>query len=77
VRAAPFWLVVAGGMLLAASSLVGSSALDVVGAVLFVLGTVLFFVVAVRRSWIEGTRFPTALARSARDALRFARFLMP
>lgn len=77
MKAAPFWLAAIGGLLLAAASVAGSSGLQVPGAVLLVLGMVLFGVVAARRSRREGTGLTSALARGVRDALRFAWHLMP
>jgi hypothetical protein len=77
VRAAPFWLAAVGGLLLAAASITSSRALEILGAVLFVLGVVSFLVAAVRRSQSEGIPLRTAMARGALDALRFAWSLMP
>jgi len=77
VRAAPFWIAAAGGVLFAAGSAVGSTALELLGAVVFVLGVVSFFAAAVQRSRDDGIGVGTALARGAQDALRFAWRLMP
>jgi hypothetical protein len=77
VRAAPFWLAAVGGLLLAAASIASSPTLELVGAMLFVLGAVSFFVAAVRRTRSEGIALRTAMARGALDALRFAWSLMP
>jgi Flp pilus assembly protein TadB len=74
----PFWVAAAGGILLAVASIRSlPSVVSLIGAVLFVLGVVLFFVVAVERSRREGVALTSALGQGARDALRFAWLLMP
>jgi hypothetical protein len=78
VRAGSFWVAVGGGLLLAVGSVATvPSVVSVVGAVLFALGVVVFFADAVGRSRREGVSLTTALRRGARDALRFAWYLMP
>jgi hypothetical protein len=44
---------------------------------LFVLGSMLFLVEAVRRARMDGVRTTTALSQRMRDALRFAWHLLP
>jgi hypothetical protein len=55
----PFWIAAAGGLLLAFASLESVTAAEVAGAVLFLLGTTLFFTFAVRRARADGTGMAT------------------
>jgi hypothetical protein len=77
VRSFPFWVAAAGGVLLAATGAVGSWELGVVGAILFVAGVAWFFAAALRRSRSDGVSVGVSLGRTAREALRFAWYLMP
>jgi hypothetical protein len=78
VRAVPFWVAAAGGIVLAVASIRGlPNVVSVVGAVLLVFGALLFFVIAVQRSRGEGVALTRALGQGARDALRFVWQLMP
>jgi hypothetical protein len=77
MRALPFWIAAAGALLLAAASIKSSPLIEVIGAALLTLGVLGFFVAAVRRSRTEGIGLATAFGRSARDAVRFAWYLMP
>jgi len=77
MRAVPFWIAVAGGLLLAVASIKGSSLIKAIGVALFILGVAGFFVATVRRSRTEGIGLATAMGRGARDAVRFAWYLMP
>lgn len=53
MRAISFWLAAAGGLLLAAASVLGSRLLAALGAILFLVGTASFFVLtdALRFAW--------------------------
>ena len=77
MRAVPFWIAAAGGVLLAVASIKNSPVIEAIGVALFMLGMVGFFGAAVRRSRTEGISLATALGRGARDAVRFAWYLMP
>jgi hypothetical protein len=77
VKRVPFWMAAAGGVLLAAASVMGWSELEWVGAILFVAGVLWFFAAAIHRSRSEGIGLVASLTRSAQDALRFAWYLMP
>jgi uncharacterized membrane protein YecN with MAPEG domain len=66
-----------GGLLLATASITGSRLVQLLGAVLFVVGVVVYCGVAVRRSRGEGIGLGASMGRSALDALRFAWYLMP
>jgi len=78
VSALPFWVAAVGGLLLAIASIASLPGL-VSGAatVLFVVGVVLFLFVALRRSREEGVPLTKALGQGARDAIRFAWWMMP
>ncbi len=65
----------AGGVLLAAASVMGWSELEWVGSILFVAGVIWFFAAAIHRSRSEGISLVASLTRSAQDALRFAWYL--
>jgi hypothetical protein len=77
LSATPAWIVMAGGVLLAIASVTRLSAFEAIGALLFVLGLILFLVVAVRRARVEEIGMATALGRGVKDSLRFAWYLMP
>ena len=77
MKATPFWIAAAGGVLVAVASVKSFPAVEAVGALLFLLGVILFFVVAVRRARMEGIGTRAALGRGVQDALRFAWDLMP
>jgi hypothetical protein len=77
VKAGPFWIAVAGGLLLAVASIRSYRFVEVIGAGLFLLGVILFFVVAVSRSRADGVAFTAALRQGAADAMRFAWHVMP
>jgi hypothetical protein len=77
MRSMPFWVAASGGVLVAAALAIDSMGIELAGAALFAVGMSWFFVGAVHRSRDEGTRLTTALARGARDALRFTWYLMP
>ena len=77
VKATPFWIAAAGGILLAVVSVKSLRAVEALGALLFLLGLILFFVVAVQRARMEGIGTRAALGRGVRDALRFGWHLMP
>ena len=77
VRSAPFVVAAAGGILVAAALAVGSTRFELTGATVFATGVIWVFVMAIHRSHHDGTSLPTALSRGARDALRFAWYLLP
>jgi hypothetical protein len=77
VTTVPFWLAALGGVIGAVASIAGSFVAEAIGAALFVLGVAWFFAAAVGKSRAEDVRLATALLHGARDALRFAWYLMP
>ena len=80
IGALSIWLALLGGVLLAIGDATGPATgpavLDGVGAVLLIGGVVSFFVTSVQRSRREGQGLPTALARSGKDALRLAWYVV-
>ena len=64
-------------VLAAIGEVVGITALALLGGVLFLCGSVWFFVSAIGRSRSEGIGLGTAVWRAGRDAFRFALALMP
>jgi hypothetical protein len=77
VKSLPFWIAASGGVLLAVSTVAPIPTAGAVGGVLFLVGVILFVTIAVRRARDEGTGILISLRRGARDALRFAWYLMP
>jgi hypothetical protein len=75
VGAVGVWAALAGGFLLALGDAAGSTVLDVAGVVLLIAGLIGFFGAAITKSRQDGLGVPTALARSARNALRLAWFV--
>ena len=70
--AATVWVALAGGVLLAVGDATNSGTLDVIGGLLLVGGVLGFFLAGARRARQERIGIGSALARSAKDALRLA-----
>jgi hypothetical protein len=73
----PLWLAMIGGSLSLVGWALGSSAIELLGATLFVVGVVSLFVAAMRESRASGLGFGIALRRSTWASIRFAFKLMP
>jgi hypothetical protein len=72
-----FWVAMGGGVAASTAEILGSPALAFVGAGIFVYGVLLFFSGAVSRARAENVTLGRAIALAAKDALRFALYLMP
>ena len=76
VGALSVWSLLAGGVLLVVGDATGSAVLYGIGAVLLIGGVFSFFATAVQRSRREGRGLLSALARSGKDALRLAWYVV-
>ncbi|HEY3182649.1 MAG TPA: hypothetical protein VGJ77_07445 [Gaiellaceae bacterium] len=76
--AACFWLAIIGGLVISVSWFFDpAGVLSAVGDLLFLVSAASFFVLAFRATRREDIGFARAVARSARDALRFAWEFLP
>jgi hypothetical protein len=70
------WAALVGGIVIAGGDATGVLLLDLVGAVLLAAGIVGFFGAGIKRSRQEGVGLASALAQSAKDALRLAWYVL-
>jgi len=65
-----------GGIVVALGDATGAGTVVVAGAVLLAAGVLCFFFTATQRAHRDGIGFGSAVARSGKDALRLAWFLL-